>query len=197
MDCRSQSRAYGAGATVYTREYPYEDCGAVKCRNFELCGEILPSEWLDCRDDYLCDCCTKLFQRRGQSGRLSFSTNVCQMCGVTRRCAAHPVCGHSLCTDCFGDHYYGECDYDEPVFPYPEIADEYWADADSEWWDLEYPALRQYHRLHKSWIRRRRQTRMQHGRKRTCPICHDIPGLQPQGRPPPLPRSSSETGTLA
>ena len=144
------------------------------------------------REDCLCDCCTKLFQNCRQSDDCR-SQPTCQM---WRDQAVLPTPAPR--TDCFADHYYGECgDADEPVFPYPEIADEYWPDADNGWWDLEYPALRQYHQLHKSWIRRRRHKRMQRGGKRTCPICHDIPGLQPEGRPPPLPRSSSETGTLA
>jgi hypothetical protein len=40
----------------YDWQYP-EEGGGIKCKNYELCGEVLPIWWFECKGNYLCTNC--------------------------------------------------------------------------------------------------------------------------------------------
>ena len=41
----------------YDSQYPKSEGGGIKCRNFKLCGAVLPKWWWDCKNNYLCINC--------------------------------------------------------------------------------------------------------------------------------------------
>ena len=39
--------------------YSYEDSNGVKCKNYEICGSVLPMWWHTCKGCYICAACDK------------------------------------------------------------------------------------------------------------------------------------------
>lgn len=125
----------------------------IKCKNYELCGGIAGNrEFLQCfadRRKYLCINCIIMFDTWGSSttglgtgrGVLEFRDNIdCPICFDTKRCVSQPRCSHWVCIDCCKRWIYG----DEPQFPYPDIEDEYYNDADNTRWERDYPLIKTY-----------------------------------------------------
>ena len=48
---------YESNNIAYDRQYPQEDGGGIKCKNFELCVTVLPKWWFECKGNYLCSDC--------------------------------------------------------------------------------------------------------------------------------------------
>jgi hypothetical protein len=38
----------------YDSQYTKENGGGIKCKNYIICGCVLPTWWFDCKGSYLC-----------------------------------------------------------------------------------------------------------------------------------------------
>lgn len=45
----------------YDEQYPIEDGGGIKCKNYEICETVLPKWWFNCKGCYLCTNCDMMF----------------------------------------------------------------------------------------------------------------------------------------
>ena len=109
----------------------------LKCDNFEICEAILPDWWFECKGNYLCCNCHMMFgswtKKSGKEhpgkGTLQFYNNLeCPICLENTRCVSLPRCNHSMCMKCFKRCYYGK---EYPLFPYPELEEEYYDDVEN------------------------------------------------------------------
>jgi len=50
--------AYEETHIGYDEQYPE---GGIKCKNYEICGGVLPKWWFDCKGHYLCVNCDVMF----------------------------------------------------------------------------------------------------------------------------------------
>lgn len=165
----------------YDAQYPE---GGIKCRNYEVCNEILPDWWKNCKGKWLCTNCDMMFGswsyknssgeniRKNGKGILNFRDDEdCVICLETKRCVSQPNCDHFLCIDCFKRCYYGDDMSDlEPPFPYPEIEDEYYEDTDNERWN-EYPLIEIYQNAWNAWDDYKQMKYESEEHLRNCPIC--------------------------
>ncbi len=146
-----------------------------KCKNHEVCGEVLPDWWFDCKENYLCTNCHMAFGTWGEQagkGNLEFSDNVeCPVCLEIKRGVTHPNCDHFICIDCFKRCYYGD-ESERPEFPYTvEIMDEYLEDTENPKWDKDYPLIRQWDKEEDEWIDNNGIKYNNESHLRKCPIC--------------------------
>lgn len=49
---------YEKNNIAYDEQYPE---GGIKCKNYELCGAVLPEWWFECKCSYLCTNCDMLY----------------------------------------------------------------------------------------------------------------------------------------
>jgi hypothetical protein len=140
-------------------------CG-IKCKNHELCGEVLPDWWWDCKAKYLCTNCDMLFG----STLETIETVECPICLEEKRGVSQPKCSHSLCIGCFKRCYYGDTE-GEPDFPYPDIEEEYWEDQDNPKWNRDYPLIAVYHETWNMWDDARSMKYEREENLRICPLC--------------------------
>lgn len=126
----------------------------IKCKNYEICENILPLWWWDCKNHYWCTECDIRFGTWGTGenahfgrGELIISENIeCPLCFEIKRGILQPRCEHVLCVDCFKRYYNGApimCP-SPPLFPYPELEDEYDNDPTHPKWGNQYPLINQY-----------------------------------------------------
>ena len=96
-------------------QYPQEDGGGIKCKNYELCEAVLPKWWFECKGNYLCTNCHMMFgtwKFKGQEyktgkGILDISDNIeCPVCLEVKRSISQPNCEHTLCIECCKRCYY-------------------------------------------------------------------------------------------
>ena len=82
----------------YDWQYPQEDGGGIKCKNYELCKCVLPKWWFDCKKNYLCTNCDMFWNE------LEFkeSDEECMVCNETgNKQVKFPAnCGHWFCVYC-------------------------------------------------------------------------------------------------
>ena len=68
----------------FDSQYPEQDGGGIKCKNFELCESVLPKWWFECKGNYLCSNCHMQFGTWGnQTGKgvLEINDNIeCPIC---------------------------------------------------------------------------------------------------------------------
>jgi hypothetical protein len=158
-------------------QYPKENGGGIKCKNYELCKSILPKWWFDCKGNYLCTNCHMLFDTWDEShkgkGILEISDNLeCPICMENKRSITQPNCEHTLCIECFKRCYYGDPDTDnEPKFPYPDIEDEYNDDPENQKWESEYPLIKIYNEEWNKWDDKRYEKYNNEEYLRHCPLC--------------------------
>lgn len=128
-------------------QYTEEVGGGIKCKNYELCESVLPKWWFECKATYLCIGCQMMFGTWGKQtgkGILEISDNVeCPICLEYKRGISYPRCNHMVCIKCFKRCMYVE-DKTEPVFPYPDIVDEYDEDPGNIKWKNDYPLIETY-----------------------------------------------------
>ena len=61
----------------YDWQYTEEDGGGIKCKNYELCEDVLPKWWFECKGHYLCTNCDMMFGTwKNGKGELNFSDNI-------------------------------------------------------------------------------------------------------------------------
>ena len=66
-------------------QYPEEDGGGIKCKNYEVCECVLPKWWFECKGNYLCTNCHMMFGTWGKGhigkGILEINYNLeCPIC---------------------------------------------------------------------------------------------------------------------
>ena len=98
-------------------QYTKEVGGGIKCKNYELCNEVLPKWWFECKGNYLCTNCHMLFgtwkfqgkEYKTGKGILEISNNLeCPICLEKKRGITQPNCAHTLCIDCFKTCHYDQ-----------------------------------------------------------------------------------------
>ena len=164
----------------YDWQYTEADGGGIKCKNYIVCECILPKWWFDCKGSYLCTNCDIMFgtwkkvdgkQHLGK-GILELSNNLeCPICLEVKECISQPRCDHSLCVSCFKRCYYGDENREnEPIFPYPDIEDEYYDDIENIKWE-NYPLIELYNEEWNKWDDSRNEKYEQEEYLRKCPVC--------------------------
>ena len=162
----SRDLEYEKNNIGYDYQYQIEDGGGIKCKNYEICSAILPEWWFDCKGNYLCTNCDMLF------GKFQVLDNLeCPICLEKKRSVKQTKCDHTICIDCFKRCWnlnYEEC---QPVFPYPEIMDEWELDQDNPKWYAEYPLIKKYDEEWELWNTEDENREENEGNLRKCPIC--------------------------
>jgi len=151
-----------------------EDGGGIKCKNYELCGEVLPKWWFECKGHYLCINCDMMFGTwKNGKGVLNMSDNIeCPICLEVKRSISQPNCEHTICIECFKRCYYGDYDTEnEPNFPYPDIEDEYCEDQENLKWETNYPLIKIYNEDWDKWDDERIKKREKEEYLCKCPLC--------------------------
>lgn len=119
---------------------PDQDGDGIKCKNYIVCGTVVPDWWYECKGRYTCTNCDCSFGtwtgRDAKTGVLSYHTgkgelNVvpsaeCPICFETTVGVSQPRCDHYVCVTCFQRCYYGPKPTVQPEFPYSNaIQEEY------------------------------------------------------------------------
>jgi hypothetical protein len=159
---------------IYNDDFTKEDGGGIKCKNYKLCNAILPKWWFSCKNNYLCINCHIIFgtwKFNNGKGILEFINNIeCPICLEYKESVSQPNCNHFICIDCCKRCYYGD-ESGEPLFPYPDIEEEYYDDLDNPKWKIEYPLIDKYEKDYDIWdedkyINYEKETFLQ-----KCPLC--------------------------
>ena len=152
----------------YDYQYTEEDGGGIKCKNYIICEEILPKWWFDCKGCYLCSNCDMMF-----GDNLEMNNNLeCPICLEIKECISQPRCNHSVCISCFKRCYYGDGDKsEEPIFPYPNIENEYYDDTEHIKWDNDYPLIKIYNEEWNKWDDKKTEKYNNEKNLRNCPLC--------------------------
>ncbi len=74
------------------------------------------------------------------------------------------------CIECFKICMYGD-DSGEPVFPYPDIEDEYYEDTENIKWENEYPLIETYNINLNEWEDNKREYFENNPYLKVCPLC--------------------------
>lgn len=151
----------------YDAQYTEEDGEGIKCKNYIVCEIVMPKWWFDCKGCYLCMGC--LIDGFGILEVVSDSE--CPICLEVKECVSHPRCKHLSCISCFKRCYYGDKNRDgEPMFPYPDIEEEYFDGAENI--KLEnYPLIKLFNQEWNKWEDARLEKREQEEYLRKCPLC--------------------------
>lgn len=166
----SRDLHYEQSSIGYDCQYPE---GGIKCKNYIICKAVLPNWWFDCKRCYLCTNCDAMFGTwRGGKGILEVTHNLeCPICLEIKECISQPKCNHSICISCFKRCYYGDENLDgKPIFPYPDIEDEYYDDTENIKWD-DYPYIKIYNEEWNKWDDEKNEKYDNEENLRICPIC--------------------------
>lgn len=150
---------YEKNNIAHDDQYPEPDGGGIKCKNYIVCGSVLPRWWFECKGCYLCTNCDMLFGTWSSEGKQYTGKGIletrdgfeCPICLEVKKCISQPRCDHFVCIDCFKRCYYGDDSIEgRPVFPYPDIEDEYYDDMDNTKWK-DYPLIEFYNEEFNRW----------------------------------------------
>lgn len=162
----------------YDEQFPKEEGGGIKCKNYKLCDTILPKCWYEYKRMYLCINCHMMFGswtggdgiKREGKGELDFFDNKeCDICYNITLNVSYPNCNHSICINCFKRCFYGDYS-NEPEFPYPEIEDEYDDEPDNLKWN-NYPLIEKWRIEWNKWEDIRMENLDRDDNLRNCCIC--------------------------
>lgn len=169
-----------------SRDYKYEECNKIiypncynfniKCKNYILCQNILPEWWFSCKKNYLCTSCDTLFgtlgSQKGKGVLDSMKNMECPIClEFSEICLSFPRCDHFVCVKCLKRCFYGEKRICEPIFPYKDIEQEYFADPDNVKWKIYYPLIEKYIKYYNDWDNYYNEKYSNEENLRKCPIC--------------------------
>lgn len=144
------------------------NCKPQSCPNVEICGSWQPKWLVTLKRSGCCIDCDSKFKKT-----LNFVDETeCPMCFETSRCVIQPNCTHPTCIKCFKRCNYGEPDYPPPVFPYPEIEEEYFElgnDEDNP--KFNDPLIQKYNADYNLWEDLKDQKYYNEQNLRKCPIC--------------------------
>jgi len=136
----------------------------IKCKNHELCNVVLSNSY-----ESICTRCSIMFGKP-----LKTQNNIeCPLCFECKKGVFYPKCKHSICIDCFKRCFYGDkCMEIEPVFPYPDIEDEYDEDPENiKWTCLEYVLIGVYNTEWNNWDDTRNEKYEKEKYLRMCALC--------------------------
>ena len=153
---------------AYDEQCTEETGGGIKCKNYEVCDSVLPKWWWDCKNCYICTNCDMMF------GKLDIKDNInCPLCFEYKKGVSYPKCDHKICIDCFKRCFYGDkCIDTEPVFPYPDIEEEYQDDPDNpKWKRIEYVLIGVYNTEYRIWDDSRIEKYENEKYLRNCSLC--------------------------
>jgi hypothetical protein len=165
----------------YDYQNTKENGGGIKCKNYIICGDILPIWWFECKRNYLCNNCHIMFGTWNNEiisgigkGKGHLKTSdieyECPICLENKICISQPRCDHYVCIDCF-KRCYGFQEFEgEPIFPYPDIEDEYYENEENIKWD-EYPLIKLYNEEYAKWLDDQEERYENEKNLRNCPIC--------------------------
>lgn len=165
---------------AYDSQYPEDDGGGIKCKNYIVCGTVLPKWWFDCKGCYLCTNCDMMFGTWKSSDHQYTGKGIlditgileCPICLEAKESISQLNCDHSLCISCFKRCYYGDQSNEgEPIFPYPDIEDEYYTDTENAKWEKDYPLIKIYDEECNKWYDAREEKYEEESHLRRCPIC--------------------------
>jgi hypothetical protein len=148
-------------------QYPAEEGGGIKCKNYQVCGAILPKWWFSCKECYLCTNCDMMF---GKALEFIGTIEECVICLDCQPGMTQPNCTHAICVSCF-KRCYGYCNDDagQPTFPYTAaIEHEYDKDPNNPKWQTDYPLLQVYEA---EWILWDDAKYLETQRTARCPLC--------------------------
>ena len=157
-----------------------ETLEGIHCKNYIICGAVLPEWWFDCKGNYLCMNCDIMFGTWESGGIkyigkgvLEITNNIeCPICLEIKECISQPRCNHSVCISCFKRCYYGdESREGEPIFPYPDIEDDYYDDTENPKWEIDYPLIKIYNEEWNKWDDEKNERYENEENLRSCPIC--------------------------
>lgn len=172
----------------YDEQYPRETGGGIKCKNYEICEEVLPSWWYECKGHYICTNCDMMFGtwtgKNHITGELVYKTGKgilpivddteCPVCLERKRSVTQPNCEHTVCIECFKRSYYGDWS-GAPEFPYSkEVEDLYnMADenADHVRWKIDYPLIEAWDLEYDKWYDHCIEKNNNESYLQKCPIC--------------------------
>lgn len=164
----------------YDWQYTIDDGDGIKCKNYELCEKILPKWWFECKRNYLCTLCHMMFgtwdEQKGKGFLPIIDNKECPICLNITRSISQPNCEHTLCLKCFKRCYYGDEDLEnEPIFPYPDIEDNYYDNPnwqnDNPNWQNEYPLIEEFNNKWNKWDDSREEKRDNETYLHNCPLC--------------------------
>jgi hypothetical protein len=83
----------------FDEQYPIENGGGIKCKNYELCESIFNEWWFDCKGCYLCINC--LIDGWGEL-EFKYQEEECCVCNETVNVMMKfpTSCGHWFCCEC-------------------------------------------------------------------------------------------------
>lgn len=162
----------------YDFQCPLEKGGGIKCKNHEICESILPLWWFECKGNYLCTNCDMFFNTgicdmyNYNDGILRTSDNIeCPVCLENKiRGVSFVKCNHFICIDCFQRCVYGD-DSNFPIFPYPDIEDQYYNDTSNPVWETNYPLIKIYNEETEMWEENKWVKYENEKNLRKCPVC--------------------------
>lgn len=168
----------------YDTQYPRETGGGIKCKNYEICEEVLPIWWYDCKGRYVCTNCDIMFGSWSNRDHDVYKTGKgvlpivddieCPICLETKRSVTQPNCEHTICIECFKRCYYGDWS-GAPEFPYSkEVEDMYYmdeSDYDHIKWERYYPLIKVWGAEYDKWYDECMNKHENEEYLQKCPIC--------------------------
>lgn len=160
--------------------------GGIKCKNYIKCKRVLPTWSVDCEECNVCSRRDMMFGpwKSGEYKHIGKGLGEmgmyleCQVCLEIKECMPQPRCNHPLCISCFYRCYHGPHDSidGEPIFPYPDIAEEYSYDTRDYTekhitWGNDYPLIKIYEEEWNKWNDKRTEQNEKDENFRICPIC--------------------------
>jgi hypothetical protein len=94
---------YENNNTGYDYQYPENEGGGIKCKNYNLCQNVLPKWWYDCKGTYLCTNCD-IFEWYELEFRDCPENEECYVCfGLEKQVKCPANCSHWFCCNCSRD----------------------------------------------------------------------------------------------
>ena len=94
----------------------------------------------------------------------------CPVCLEHKKGISYPRCNHMVCIECFKRCMYGD-NTGQPIFPYPDIEDEYDEEPENPNWKNDYPLIEIYQRDYDNWEDNKNEKYENETNIRLCPVC--------------------------
>ena len=141
------------------------NCQPVECPNYLVCDNHCLKWTIDCHNGKCVDCTVN------RLGVLIRCTVDCPVCLEKKLGVIQPRCEHCLCAECFNKCYFephvGETS-EGPLFPFPDIEDDYRKDPNNDTWLPYLPFIEMYESARITWEDEEVWRKFQLAR---CPIC--------------------------
>lgn len=141
----------------------------IKCKNYIICNSTIP-EW----DKDICINCDLLYGKwKGGKGILPIYENKeCPICLDIETNIELPYCNHTLCLNCFNRCFHVQHNIENmPIFPYPDLEEEYYNNPEHIKWDIDYPLIKSYYNQLDIWEKNNELQYENESHLHKCPIC--------------------------